>query len=759
MKKLIRVIFLLSISSNIALYTMDPPDSKLNEQPPRKKMRVESPQSTPPVSEESIEPPRKRQKTMFSEQQILDALKENNQNIINTWMKEQFIGEGVQPIHKAAREGYLALVKWLAVHGADVNAQDEDGVQPIHWAARGGNLPIVEYFVARGADVNAQDEDGVQPIHWAARNGHLAVVKWLVAHGADVNAQDFGNCQPIHEAVRNSHLAVAKWLVSHGADVNAQDQHGSQPIHWAAFEGHFALIEWLASHGADINAQNQDGYQPIHLAAQKGHFAIIEWLVSHGTDVNIQDLSGNQPIHLAAFEGHLAIVEWLVAHGADISVQDILGYQSIHWAARNGHLPLIEWLTAHGADLSAQNKDHQQPILSAARNGHLAVVKWLIAHGADVNAQDNNGNYLTSKVAQKGHIDLLKCLLFNGASIYQLSNTFIQTVPFLQHITNALHSCVIEDTDSLSYVLVQLVTQNEIEKIDAILKSHKNNISPEILQHLILVFTRNFIAWLSNPNSTINHQDLHARFQTLTKLLLHGSPKAALLFLIQQRHRIFSQKPKAVIEQLYHLLLSSSRLRLFDLALFNLTRREISYQQIDQEIQRLPTDLVEILFQIRNLASKNQFHLLRQSIQNYNTRTFNTLFRLSRPTLSQLHIQNLLHFVATNDLTQLNTQAITNIITTLISAGGNPSTLAVDQTPLLDWLHSMLQQDLFLDTIIDTQISQRRQLIVNLLQGNDLETTPIETNTTPQFQRPNVNGNQLRETTLTILNLPVSMID
>jgi ankyrin repeat protein len=62
--------------------------------------------------------------------------------------------------------------------GADVDAQG--GSTPLHSAAANGHLDVVKFLVAQQAEVNAKETDGWTPLHLAARYGYLDIVKFLV---------------------------------------------------------------------------------------------------------------------------------------------------------------------------------------------------------------------------------------------------------------------------------------------------------------------------------------------------------------------------------------------------------------------------------------------------------------------------------------------------------------------------------------------------------------------------------------------------
>ncbi|KRY00231.1 Ankyrin repeat domain-containing protein 49 [Trichinella pseudospiralis] len=73
------------------------------------------------------------------------------------------------PLHRAAYNNHVSVIKVLLSNGADISAQTEDGWQPLHCAARWGNLESVKILLHMGkADINARSNSGLTPLHIAA---------------------------------------------------------------------------------------------------------------------------------------------------------------------------------------------------------------------------------------------------------------------------------------------------------------------------------------------------------------------------------------------------------------------------------------------------------------------------------------------------------------------------------------------------------------------------------------------------------------
>ncbi|MGL5955293.1 MAG: ankyrin repeat domain-containing protein [Brevinema sp.] len=83
------------------------------------------------------------------------------------------------PLHWAAAQGYVEMMKVLADKGYDINAQDANGFTPLHYAAAAGSFQGVEFLVGRGADVYLVNKKNVTPMTLAAQAGEQKIVDFL----------------------------------------------------------------------------------------------------------------------------------------------------------------------------------------------------------------------------------------------------------------------------------------------------------------------------------------------------------------------------------------------------------------------------------------------------------------------------------------------------------------------------------------------------------------------------------------------------
>ncbi len=260
-------------------------------------------------------------------------------------------------IHDAARTGRLDIVKALVLEDAERRAKSAGdwfpirfvkeyftvsdiineidrrggtgGRQPIHDAARGGQPAVVEYLLMQGADVNAKDSHGLLPIHYAVKSGHDGVVKLLLASGAAVNAKDSRGFQPMHYAANRGQTDTVADLIAYGAVVNAKDNDGQQPLHKAAWGGYRDTVvlhkaSWggyrdtvvhLLENGADVNAKDDSDWQPIHYAALMGNLGVVKALLAYNADIN--EASGQFKSTSSYIEGKTPLDLALIRHGGE----------------------------------------------------------------------------------------------------------------------------------------------------------------------------------------------------------------------------------------------------------------------------------------------------------------------------------------------------------------------------------------------------------------------------------------------------------
>ena len=111
--------------------------------------------------------------------------------------------------------------KILIDNGADVNAFSNLGKTPLHFAAMNNHLPLLKILMLEYADMRIKDDSGCVPLHLACKKGSQDAVKFLLVKGVkgkDIYAVDHRMWTPLHYAAYNGHPRVCEILLEFDVD-------------------------------------------------------------------------------------------------------------------------------------------------------------------------------------------------------------------------------------------------------------------------------------------------------------------------------------------------------------------------------------------------------------------------------------------------------------------------------------------------------------------------------------------------------------
>ena len=91
---------------------------------------------------------------------------------------------GAQPLHFAATNGDVELVKLLLDRGATINAATQDGWTALHFACLRGDEGLVQLLLDRGAVVSMTTKSGLSALSIATSEGDPEIVELLLDRGA-----------------------------------------------------------------------------------------------------------------------------------------------------------------------------------------------------------------------------------------------------------------------------------------------------------------------------------------------------------------------------------------------------------------------------------------------------------------------------------------------------------------------------------------------------------------------------------------------
>jgi hypothetical protein len=215
--------------------------------------------------------------------------------------------EGITPLHEAARDGLLNVVKLLIEASMNPSARDKTGSNALHYAAENGQHEVVRLLFEK-VDPWLPDGAGSIPLHLAIKNEHYETVRIF----RDVIKMRGGGL--LHLAAAVGDIKYVQHILSTNIDKSDKDEGGFTPLHIAARGGLVDVVYALLAAGVDPNTLSSSGYSGVIFAAAnaskspgpirlKGvatdHIAVIKALVHAGTDVNLEH--GNNALYSPAF--------------------------------------------------------------------------------------------------------------------------------------------------------------------------------------------------------------------------------------------------------------------------------------------------------------------------------------------------------------------------------------------------------------------------------------------------------------------------
>lgn len=294
-------------------------------------------------------------------------------------------------LHLAVFGGHEAVVKLiLDTDDIDLEKSGGDGLMPLHVAARRGYVGIVRQLLAHGASAQSIGYYDRTPLQLAAWSGHLNITNQLLEAGATIDPVDKDNFTPLHHASKYGRAAVVDYLLNAGADGDSMSKTKQSPLYLSAKYRHTKVLERLLDAGVDVNKKCAGGRTALHAGIRAGDRAgqldVVELLLQAGADVHSRMGNGLSSLMMAAREGNLGIVKLLLDNGANPRQANKTGYTALHSASQRGYLDIVRLLLAADASPLAKTDKGETPLGLAMAQGHTAVVAEL-----DFNHQDKHG--------------------------------------------------------------------------------------------------------------------------------------------------------------------------------------------------------------------------------------------------------------------------------------------------------------------------------------------------------------------------------
>jgi len=279
-----------------------------------------------------------------------------------------------------------------AIRSSNFDIRFDDGLAPLHFAAREGHIVILRYLLEKKANIEAKNASGAPPLHEAFRAGQIEAAKMLIQAGANVNARDAKGNTAMHLVMplgaRSEGLAL---LLSKGGDPNIKDDLGDSPLHVAVGTNMgLDIVQLLMANGADPNIRNADGKTPLHTAVERQRASYIRPLILKGADIFAADLRGKTPFD-AALDAGSEILDAIVASKI-VSATDKEGNTILHLAIlRRAAASTIAKILDAKAAVNARNMNGDTPLHLAVGSNQRECGELLIARGADIFANNAEG--------------------------------------------------------------------------------------------------------------------------------------------------------------------------------------------------------------------------------------------------------------------------------------------------------------------------------------------------------------------------------
>mmetsp|Transcript_30322 Transcript_30322/g.116290 ORF Transcript_30322/g.116290 Transcript_30322/m.116290 type:complete len:147 (-) Transcript_30322:402-842(-) len=118
----------------------------------------------------------------------------------------------------AARSGDLEDALQSLKDNPDITKykpESGSGATPLHYAAANGHLEIMRLLISHGADLNAVNEYGNTALHFAAINEKADAVELLLRNKADAALSNEFNRNPFDEAVAKNNGRIRHMLMKY----------------------------------------------------------------------------------------------------------------------------------------------------------------------------------------------------------------------------------------------------------------------------------------------------------------------------------------------------------------------------------------------------------------------------------------------------------------------------------------------------------------------------------------------------------------
>jgi len=279
---------------------------------------------------------------------------------VNSVHPEESRGQGLTPLHVAARYNQFECIKTLIELGADVNSKDNFGFRPLHDAAMNSASQSMSILLKHGAETTGvafppfHGLEFITPMYYAVKSNSLSCLEALEA-GESVEKFDTKECDRLIWLLGASSPNTS--LLQHALKYEISDEMIADCLRNSAVVGniqYFQALQEMAKRKMDPAVFVRKFGILVIISTQHGHDRFLEHLLNEKFDPN-------------------------ATYGDDAA-------SALHYGARYGHVEAIRLLLKNGGSIEGRTSDNYTPLHTALRNNNMEAIAELITQGADINA-------------------------------------------------------------------------------------------------------------------------------------------------------------------------------------------------------------------------------------------------------------------------------------------------------------------------------------------------------------------------------------
>lgn len=174
------------------------------------------------------------------------------------------------------------MVEELLDNGAEINeGESELEDTPLHLAAEEGHVAVMKKLIARGASLNAFSEDSGLVLNSAISSGNLATIELLVSHGVKLSTERDDTETPLAQAASLSDVSMLEYLMKEYSDQLAPEEYSKALIAAAGAGNIEVLSKLLPFEHSDNDYQNA-----LDEAAIEGNWEVTKVLLEKRSNLS-----------------------------------------------------------------------------------------------------------------------------------------------------------------------------------------------------------------------------------------------------------------------------------------------------------------------------------------------------------------------------------------------------------------------------------------------------------------------------------------